>query len=66
MVNLSHDEKRQIEESARALGVSLSQYMAERALDHARRVLAKHKASTGQSKTLTPSTIPTPSRKPTL
>ena len=54
MVYLTHEEKRQIEESARELGVSLSQYMADRALDHARRVLSRRKPTPDPRRRLNP------------
>lgn len=44
MVYLSPEEKRQIEERARELGVSMSQFMADRALRDARQVLSRRKA----------------------
>lgn len=56
MVYLTHEEKRQIEESARELGVSLSQYMADRALDHARRVLSRRKSTPDSHRRLNPPT----------
>lgn len=52
MVYLSPEEKRQIEDRARELGVSMSQFMADRALRDARQVLSRRKAKT--SPKLTP------------